>query len=70
MSIEVRGMTPLLQVFDMPTSVQFYCGVLGFEVVTSSQPSPRFHWALLRWQDIELMLNAAYEGRRCAAARP
>src|SRR5438045_8595794 len=61
MSIEVRGMAPLLQVFDMPTSVQFYCDVLGFEVVTSSQPGPRFHWALLRWQGIELMLNTAYE---------
>jgi catechol 2,3-dioxygenase-like lactoylglutathione lyase family enzyme len=45
----------------MPTSVQFYCDLLGFELVTTSQPGPRFHWALLRWQGIELMLNTAYE---------
>jgi catechol 2,3-dioxygenase-like lactoylglutathione lyase family enzyme len=61
MAIDIRGMTPLLQVFDMPTSVQFYCEVLGFELVTTSQPGPRFHWALLQWQGIELMLNTAYE---------
>jgi glyoxylase I family protein len=61
MAIDVRGMAPLLQVFDMPASVQFYCDVLGFEIVTTSQPGPNFSWALLRWQGIELMLNTAYE---------
>ena len=32
MGIEIRGMAPLFQVFDMPTSVAFYRDVLGFEV--------------------------------------
>jgi Glyoxalase/Bleomycin resistance protein/Dioxygenase superfamily len=32
MAIEIRGMAPLLQVFDMPTSIAFYRDVLGFEV--------------------------------------
>jgi catechol 2,3-dioxygenase-like lactoylglutathione lyase family enzyme len=40
MSIEVRGVCPLLQVFDMPTSVRFYRDVLGFEIV---ETSPRDH---------------------------
>ena len=31
MAIEVRGMAPLLQVFDMPLSIAFYRDVLGFE---------------------------------------
>jgi Glyoxalase/Bleomycin resistance protein/Dioxygenase superfamily len=40
MGIEIRGMAPLLQVFDMPTSIAFYRDVLGFEVVTTSKPAP------------------------------
>jgi glyoxylase I family protein len=66
MAIGVRGVAPLLQVFDMPTSIAFYCQVLGFEVVSTSEPGPRFDWALLRLDDVELMLNTAYEGH----ARP
>jgi len=55
-------MAPLLQVFDMPTSIVFYRDVLGFEVVTTSNPrADGFDWALLRLNDIELMLNTAYE---------
>lgn len=62
MSIEVRGGCPLLQVFDMPTSVRFYRDVLGFEVVqTSARVGDQFDWGLLRLNDTELMLNTAYE---------
>ena len=38
MAIEIRGMAPLLQVFDMPTSIAFYRDVLGFQVKTTSNP--------------------------------
>src|SRR6266481_7965455 len=62
MGIEIRGMAPLLQVFDMPTSIAFYRDVLGFEVVTTSKPgAANFGWALLRLNGMELMLNTAYE---------
>ena len=62
MGIEVRGMAPLLQVFDMPTSIAFYRDVLGFEVVTTSKPgAENFGWALLRLNGTELMLNTVYE---------
>jgi glyoxylase I family protein len=62
MPIEIRGLTSLLQVFDMPTSIEFYRDVLGFEVVRTSNPgSDRFGWALLRLNGTELMLNTAYE---------
>jgi glyoxylase I family protein len=62
MGIEIRGMAPLLQVFDMPTSIAFYRDVLGFEVVTTSKPgADHFDWALLRLNGMELMLNTAYE---------
>ena len=50
MEIEVRGMTPLLQVFDMPASLKFYCDVLGFEIVnTDGKPAPNCDWVLLKW---------------------
>jgi catechol 2,3-dioxygenase-like lactoylglutathione lyase family enzyme len=62
MGIEIRGMALLLQVFDMPASIAFYLDALGFEVVTTSKPmGEHFDWALLRLNDVELMLNTAYE---------
>lgn len=70
MSIEVRGVCTLLQVFDMPTSVRFYRDVLGFEVVqTSERDGDQFDWGLLRLNDAELMLNTAYEQEHRPAQR-
>ncbi len=69
MGIELSGCCPLLQVFDMPTALEFYCDVLGFEVVSHSGnaagASREFGWCLLRRKGTELMLNTAYdEGER------
>ncbi len=65
MGIELSGCCPLLQVFDMPTAVPFYCDVLGFEVVNHSgdaaEPSREFDFCWLRRKGTELMLNTAYE---------
>lgn len=63
MPLDTRNLTPLLQVYDMPTSVHFYRDLLGFEVVmTSPVLGPdKFHWALLRSGQADLMLNTAYE---------
>lgn len=62
MSIEVRGVCALLQVFDMPTSVRFYRDLLGFKIVqTSQREGDQFDWGLLRLNQAELMLNTAYE---------
>ena len=61
MTIKVEGLAPLIQVFDMPTSVAFYRDVLGFEVVSQSAPGDDFDWGLLRLDGVELMLNTAYE---------
>jgi glyoxylase I family protein len=49
-------MVPLLQVFDLPTSVAFYRDMLDFEVFQSTSD-----WAWLKRDDVELMLNTAYE---------
>jgi glyoxylase I family protein len=63
MALDVRGLTPLLQVYDMPASVRFYRDLLGFTVVSTSPilGEDRFHWALLQLGPAELMLNTAYE---------
>jgi len=68
MAIDVRGMTPLIQVYDMPTSLAFYCDVLGFEVFNSSAPVPNCGWVWLKLNGVDLMLNTAYDdGDRPAA---
>ena len=61
MPIVIRGLAPLLQVFDMPTAIHFYRDVLGFKVSGTSQPGDDCSWALLRLNGVELMLNTAYE---------
>lgn len=58
MGIDMRGLCPLIQVFDMDTSLHFYCDLLGFKVV---QKAERGGWAWLRHGDAELMLNTAYD---------
>ena len=57
----IKNMTPLLQVYDMKTSVAFYCDSLGFKVAHSYEPDGHFYWASLALGDIKLMLNACYE---------
>jgi glyoxylase I family protein len=61
MPIDFNGPCPLLQVFDMPTSIRFYRDVLGLEVTSQSRPGDYFDWALLKGKGVELMLNTAYE---------
>jgi glyoxylase I family protein len=60
-TLDIRGLAPLLQVFDMPTSIHFYRDILGFEVVNTSGLGEHFGWALLRLNGVELMLNTAFE---------
>lgn len=63
MALDVRGLTPLLQVYDMPTALRFYRDVLGFQVLSTSPKlgEDRYHWVSLRLGNAELMLNTAYE---------
>jgi catechol 2,3-dioxygenase-like lactoylglutathione lyase family enzyme len=64
MPLELNGLCPLLQVYDMPTSVRFYRDVLEFAIVSTSPalgPPDDFHWVWLRGHGCELMLNTAYD---------
>ena len=59
--MDIQGVAPLLQVFDMPTSLRFYRDVLGFTVWGSSGPGDHCDWSGLRLNGAEVMLNTAYE---------
>jgi glyoxylase I family protein len=65
MSIEIQGVCPLLQVFDMPNSIRFYRDLLGFQVITTSpllsDDQDDVNWAMLRKNGSPVMLNTAYE---------
>jgi glyoxylase I family protein len=61
MAVDIHGLAPLLQVFDMPASLRFYRDVLGFQLIATSGSGDRSQWVLLRHGDVELMLNTAYE---------
>jgi catechol 2,3-dioxygenase-like lactoylglutathione lyase family enzyme len=71
MTLELRGICPLLQVFDMPRSLAFYRDALGFEIVEAAPAGGAgdegIDWAWLRRGGAELMLNTAYDPD---AARP
>ncbi|HKS76793.1 MAG TPA: VOC family protein [Terriglobales bacterium] len=63
MTIDIKGMTPLLQVYDMATSLKFYCEVLEFEInqTDDNTTAPNHNWVWLRRDGVDLMLNTAYE---------
>ena len=72
MGLKLLELTPLLQVFDMPTSVRFYRDILGFQIhQTSPVLGPDyFHWVWLRLGGADLMLNTAYESNSERPAQP
>jgi glyoxylase I family protein len=72
MPLDLRGACPYFEVFDMPTSLAFYCDVLGFAIHASAPASPdgdraAMDWVWLKHDVTELMLNTAYDPD---AARP
>lgn len=70
MAIEINGMTPLIQVFDMPTALGFYRDILGFEVVTNSGNGDDSSWVWLRLDGTDLMLNDQHEPGHVPPAPP
>jgi catechol 2,3-dioxygenase-like lactoylglutathione lyase family enzyme len=62
-------MVPLIQVFDMPTSIHFYRDQLGFELVQSNTRGDTCDRCMLRFAGIVLMLNTQYEAHERPAAQ-
>lgn len=63
--IAVKGLAPLLSVFDMPVALRFYRDVLGF-VVTGTSPAlsdnpDHVNWSMLDLDGATIMLNTAYD---------
>lgn len=61
MGIEIRGMAPMMEVWDMPTSLAFYRDKLGFKVTGDSGQGDVSGWVMLELGDSTIMLNTAYE---------
>lgn len=59
--MNLNGLCPLIQVFDMPRSLAFYRDVLGFEVIQAAPPGDDCDWCWLRLNGTELMLNTQFE---------
>ena len=47
MPIDICGMAPLLEVFDMPTSIAFYRDKLGFKITGDSGQGDKSGWVML-----------------------
>jgi catechol 2,3-dioxygenase-like lactoylglutathione lyase family enzyme len=61
MSLGVRGQCPLLQVWDMQTSLHFWRDLLGFELVQCAHPADDTGWAWLRRGTDEIVPETQYE---------
>ena len=61
MAIEIRGLAPLIEVFDMPTSLAFYRDKLGFRVTSDSGKGDESGWVMLELGGATIMLNTAYD---------
>ena len=65
MPIQVNGVAPLVQVFDMPKSIRFYRDLLGFTLTGKSEPfsdnPDDVGWCMLQLGPATIMLNTAYD---------
>ena len=61
MPVNVDYLTPLIQVLNMPRSLDFYRDILGFEVVQDSGDGDDSSWVWLSKDGCHLMLNDQYE---------
>jgi uncharacterized glyoxalase superfamily protein PhnB len=70
--VSIRGLSPLLQVFDMPRAVSFYRDMLGFELVATSPKAEdgHFDWCMLEQGGAVVMLNTAFEREQRPATSP
>ena len=52
--MKMTRLIPMLPVISMPKSVDFYCGMLGFEIENRND---EWRWAMLRFDECRLMLD-------------
>jgi len=65
MALDIRGVCPYFEVYDMPSSLRFYIDQLGFTMVEHSPhlggDPYHYHWVWLRLGTADVMLNTCYE---------
>jgi catechol 2,3-dioxygenase-like lactoylglutathione lyase family enzyme len=59
--MKLRNLVPVLDVRDVDASIEFYCGVLGFTLHDKVEWGGRTEWALLRSDNVQLMLSASQD---------
>lgn len=64
MPLQVKRITPLILVFNMPRAIAFYRDGLGCEVIADSGRGDHSSWIMLRLDKCDLMLNDQYEPGR------
>lgn len=55
----LRSLIPVLDVRDVDASIEFYCDVLGFVLHDKVEWGGRTEWAVLRSENVQLMLCAS-----------
>jgi catechol 2,3-dioxygenase-like lactoylglutathione lyase family enzyme len=70
MSIQITYLTPLIEVFNMLRSLEFYRDILGFEVHMDSGGGDNASWVWITKDGTHLMLNDQYEPGHVPAAPP
>ena len=63
----MNRLIPLLPVRSMAASVDFYCGMLGFEVETRNDD---WGWAMLRFDDCRLMVDQSINAHPAESRDP
>lgn len=59
--MKLQSLVPVLDVHDVEASIEFYCGALGFTLHDKVEWGGRTEWALLRCDQVQLMLCASQE---------
>jgi catechol 2,3-dioxygenase-like lactoylglutathione lyase family enzyme len=59
--MKLRSLVPVLDVHDVDASIEFYCGALGFTLHDKVEWGGKTEWALLRCEQVQLMLCASQE---------
>lgn len=60
--MKLRSLVPVLDVHDVDASIEFYCGALGFTLHDKVEWGGKTEWALLRCEQVQLMLCASQDG--------
>jgi uncharacterized glyoxalase superfamily protein PhnB len=59
--MDIYGIAPLIQVFDMPAALHFYRDILGFKVTGSSGAGDDVDWIMMELNGAILMMNTTHE---------